>query len=112
MARKRPPAAAAGVQGRSQSTVIQGLPVQASPPASAVQSIKKVEGAGGLKASTVGTTLYLLPEESWRLKQLAVNLRTTVHELMLCGLDRIFAEHDQPPIRRYVSTTPRRVKNR
>jgi len=58
---------------------------------------------GGLKTSTVGTTVYLLPEESWRVKQLAIDLKITVHELMLRGLDRMLQDHNEKPIRRYAS---------
>lgn len=71
----------------------------------------KSEGKNrGLKASTVGTTVYLIPDESWRVKQLAVRLRTSVHQIILSGLDRILAEHGQPPIRRYKAEPSRRPK--
>lgn len=66
----------------------------------------------GLKASTVGTTLYLLPDESWRLKELAVTLRVSMHELILQGLDRMLAENGMPPIKRYVPDSVKRPKVR
>ena len=69
-------------------------------------------GGGGLKASTVGTTLYLLPSESKRLRRLAIDLDLSLHELMLNGLDRVLAEHGEPPVRRYVPTTPKKGKKR
>ena len=68
--------------------------------------------AGGLKATTVGTTLYLLPQESKRLKRLALDLDLSLHELILTGLDRVLAEHGQPSIRRYVPAVPRKEKKR
>lgn len=57
---------------------------------------------GGLKKSTIGTTLYLLPDESWRLKQLAVTLRISMHDLILRGLDKVLEENGQPILKRYV----------
>ena len=50
-----------------------------------------------LEKSTVGTTVHLLPEESWRVKALAVQLRVSAHELLLMGLDRLLAENNLPP---------------
>ena len=54
-----------------------------------------------IKSSTVGTTLYLLPDESWRLKEVAIRLRTSVHELLLDALDSYLATHGEAPIERY-----------
>lgn len=78
--------------GRSavRGVAVQDLP---TPPAKAA--------AGGLKSATVGTTLYLLPEESKRLRRLAVDLDISLHELVLRGLDLLLDQHGQPPITRY-----------
>jgi hypothetical protein len=65
---------------------------------------------GGLKGSTVGTTVYLLPDESWRVKQLAVDLKITVHELILRGLDQMLQAHNKRPIRRYASERTKRAR--
>jgi hypothetical protein len=76
------------------------------------RSGEKVETHSGsvatLKNSTVGTTVYLLPEESWRVKTLAVQLKVSVHELLLMGLDKLLAENNQPAIRRYEGGKERR----
>lgn len=91
----------------SRGRAVEDLPREAPAGAPAVSG-----EAGGLKASTIGTTLYLLPEESRRLKHLAVDLGLSVHELMLTGLDRILEEHGQPPLRRYVPAVSRKEKKR
>ncbi len=70
------------------------------------------DASGGLKSSTVGTTLYLLPEESRRLRHLAVDLGSSLHDLMLIGLDRILHENGQPPLRRYEPAKPRKERKR
>ncbi|MEJ1979037.1 MAG: hypothetical protein WDN49_25850 [Acetobacteraceae bacterium] len=54
-----------------------------------------------MKGSTVGTTLYLMPEESKRLRRLALNLDLSLHDLILTGLDRLLAENGQRPVSRY-----------
>ena len=42
---------------------------------------------GGIKAATVGTTVYLLPREHKRIRRLALDLDIpSVHELLLTGL--------------------------
>jgi len=46
------------------------------------------------------------------LKRLALDLDLSLHELMLMGLDRVLAEHGQPPVRRYVPAAPRKEKKR
>jgi hypothetical protein len=80
-----------------------GTPIEDLPrPAAAAPAVSS-KGVGGIKANTVGTTLYLLPHESKRLKRLALDLDLSVHELLLRGIDRIFEEHGQAPIERYRS---------
>jgi hypothetical protein len=69
-----------------------------------------VRRKSGLKGSTVGTTVYLLPDESWRVKQLAVDLKITVHELILRGLDHMLQTHNKRPIRRYASDKVKRPR--
>lgn len=115
--KKRAPALAPGVLAKpgaapSRSTPVEDLPrpapVQAAPAAP-----ERAAAAGGIKNATVGTTVYLLPAEHKRVKRLALDLDVpSVHELMLLGLDRIFAEQGQPPLRRYMNPTaaPRRKK--
>jgi len=77
----------------TRGTAIEDLPR----PATAAPAAR----SGGLKANTVGTTLYLLPTEAKRVKRLAIDLDVSVHELVMMGLDRILAEDGQPPIERY-----------
>ena len=65
-------------------------------------------GSGrGLKEATVGTTLYLLPDESYRLKRLALDLRLSLHDLILAGLDLVLEQHGAAPLTRYA---PPKVK--
>lgn len=111
MAATRKPSLAPGLLARpggapARSAAIEDLP---RPPAPAAA---QGGDGGGLKAATVGTTLYLLPQESKRLKRLALDLDLSLHELMLTGLDRVLAEHGQPPVRRYVPAVPRKEKKR
>lgn len=57
---------------------------------------------GGIKAATIGTTVYLLPSEHKRVRRLALDLDVaSVHELLLLGLDRLLAEQGEPPLVRY-----------
>ena len=65
---------------------------------------------GGIKAATVGTTVYLLPSQHKRVKRLALDLDVaSVHELLLLGLDRLLKEKGEPPILRY--SQPRSTKS-
>ena len=65
--------------------------------------------AVGIKASTIGTTLYLLPAEHKRVRRLALDMDVpTVHELLLLGLDRLLAEQGEPPIIRYSEPRPKK----
>lgn len=61
----------------------------------------KVSERSGLKGSTIGTTLYLKPDESKRVRKLALNLDISLHDLILTGLDRLLAENGQRPVSRY-----------
>lgn len=54
----------------------------------------------GVKQTSVGTTAYLLPEESARVHALAADLGASVHEVLMRGLDRMFMERGLPPVRR------------
>lgn len=64
---------------------------------------------GGIKAATIGTTLYLLPAEHKRVRRLVLDMDVpTVHELLLMGLDRLLAEQGEPPIIRYSEPRPKK----
>jgi hypothetical protein len=65
--------------------------------------------AGGIKAATIGTTVYLLPAEHKRVRRLALDMDApSVHELLLLGLDRLLVERGQPPIARYSQPRPKK----
>lgn len=65
--------------------------------------------SGGIKAATIGTTLYLLPAEHKRVRRLALDMDVpTVHELLLLGLDRLLAEQGEPPVERYSLPRPKK----
>jgi hypothetical protein len=65
---------------------------------------------GGIKAATVGTTVYLLPSEHKRVKRLALDLDVaSVHELLLLGLDRLLAEQGDTPIARYAQPRVKKI---
>ena len=65
--------------------------------------------AGGIKAATIGTTVYLLPTEHKRVRRLALDLdAASVHELLLLGLDRLLAERGEPPLVRYSPPRPKK----
>lgn len=86
-------------QATTRGTAIEDLPRVAA----ALEEPADAKKGTGIKSSTRGTTLYLLPEESKRLRRVALDLDTTLHELAMRGLDRILAEVGQPPVRRYQS---------
>jgi DNA (cytosine-5)-methyltransferase 1 len=65
----------------------------------------KLSERPGLKGTTVGTTLYLKPEESKRVRMLALTLDLSLHDLILTGLDRLLAENGQRPVSRYERIT-------
>ena len=62
---------------------------------------KKVKDRPGIKGTTVGTTVYLLPGESKRLRRLALDLDVSLHELLMRGADRLLAENGPRPVERY-----------
>ena len=64
----------------------------------------KVKDRPGIKGTTLGTTVYLLPGESKRLRRLALELDISLHELLLRGADRLLAENGQRPVERYRPT--------
>ncbi len=64
---------------------------------------------GGIKAATIGTTLYLLPAEHKRVRRLALDMDVpTVHELLLLGLDKLLAEQGELPVERYSLPRPKK----
>lgn len=69
---------------------------------------KKIQAAprsgGGVKQKTVGTTAYLLPDESARVHELAAGIGISVHELIMQGLDRMFMGRGLAPVRRIPKT--------
>ena len=114
MERKRPTVVASGLLARpggapARTTPVEDLPRPAPPPQpeeSAKLPAPKGKN-GGIKAATVGTTLYLLPREHKRVRRLALDLDVpSVHELLLLGLDRLLAERGEPPIERYSPPRP------
>lgn len=111
MAATRKPSLAPGLLAKPGSAPARSAAIEDLPRASA-QAVAISEGGGGLKASTVGTTLYLLPSESKRLRRLAIDLDLSLHEMMLNGLDKLLAENGEPPVRRYVPASPKKEKKR
>lgn len=118
MVAKRPSVVASGLLARpgaapARTTPVEDLPrpvpasLPAPPPAAAV---KPQERAGrGIKAETIGTTVYLLPREHKRIRRLALDLDVpSVHELLLTGLDRLLAERGEPPVERYSPPRPKK----
>lgn len=72
-------------------------------------AIQSERASGGIKAATIGTTLYLLPAEHKRIRRLALDMDVpTVHELLLLGLDRLLAEQGEPPVERYSLPRPKK----
>jgi hypothetical protein len=120
MAAKRPPAVAAGLLARPgsappRSTPVEDLPRPAAPPPALPAQLAPVvvaagaERPGGIKAATIGTTVYLLPGEHKRVRRLALDMDVpSVHELLLLGLDRLLAERGEPQIERYSPPRPRK----
>ena len=85
-----------------------GTPSAASPsePAAAARGDRV---PGGIKAATIGTTVYFLPTEHKRVRRLALDLdAASVHELLLLGLDRLLAELGEPPLIRYSPPRPKK----
>lgn len=115
MERKRPVVVATGLLARpggapARTTPVEDLPRPGSPPkAGEPAKPPGSEGKNGIKAATVGTTVYLLPKEHKRVRRLALDMDVpSVHELLLLGLDRLLAERGEPPIERYSQPRPRK----
>ena len=80
-----------------------------APPLTSAVASRAERGAGGIKAATIGTTVYLLPTEHKRVRRLALDLDTaSVHELLLLGLDRLLAERGEPSLVRYSPPWPKK----
>lgn len=73
-------------------------------PARARKEVQAPRPGARLKRTTIGTTAYLLPEESARVHELAAGLDVSVHELLMRGLDRMFMERGCSPVRRIPKT--------
>lgn len=116
MERKRPTVMASGLLARpggapARTTPVEDLPRPIQPPRAEGPANLPIPGGknGGIKAATVGTTVYLLPREHKRVRRLALDLDVpSVHELLLLGLDRLFAERGEVPIERYSQPRPRK----
>jgi hypothetical protein len=91
------------------STPVEDYPRQPTPITAPPDSVISKPGQG-IKASTIGTTVYLLPAEHKRIKQLALDMDVaSVHELLLLGLDRLLAEQGNSPIVRYTQPRARKI---
>jgi hypothetical protein len=118
MAVKRPSVVASGLLARpgaapARTTPLEDLPRPAlvPPPSTPASEASGPQGrpGGGIKAATVGTTVYLLPREHKRVRRLALDLDIpSVHELLLTGLDRLLAERGELPVERYSPPRPRK----
>ena len=111
--RKRQPTVALNLLARpggapARTTPVEDLP-RSAPSTEAMAAGPGPRAAGGIKQATVGTTLYLLPREHKRVRRLALDLEvSSVHELILLGLDRLLAEHGLPPVERYSPPRPKK----
>lgn len=115
MERKRPTVMAVGLLARPGGAPARTTPVEDLPRAAPVlvsEASAKPQGAGGgngIKAATIGTTVYLLPKEHKRVRRLALDADVpSVHELLLLGLDRLLSERGEPPIERYSQPRPKK----
>ncbi len=110
--RRRPSAVAFGLLARPGAAPVRSTPVEdlprAGPGPEAPPIPEAARIAGGIKAATIGTTVYLLPGEHKRVRRLALDLDVpSVHELLLLGLDRLLAEQGQGTIERYSPPRPK-----
>lgn len=81
----------------------------ASAPTGTATAARAEHAPGGIKAATIGTTVYLLPSEHKRVRRLALDLDVaSVHEMLLLGLDRLLAEQGEPPLVRYSLPRPKK----
>jgi len=118
MVAKRPSVVASGLLARpgaapARTTAVEDLPRPAPAPSPAGPSVlpsgPQERPGGGIKAATVGSTVYLLPGEHKRVRRLALDLDIpSVHELLLIGLDRLLADRGEPPVQRYSPPRPRK----
>ena len=118
MERKRPTVVASGLLARpggapARTTPVEDLPRPALAPPPRAETPAEPSGpkgkGSGIKACTVGTTVYLLPKEHKRVRRLALDMDVpSVHELLLMGLDRLLAERREPPIERYSPPRPKK----
>jgi hypothetical protein len=109
--RRRAPAVAFGLLARPGAAPARSTPVEDLPRAGQVAEAPVPEAVrgGGIKAATIGTTVYLLPGEHKRVRRLALDLDVpSVHELLLLGLDRLLAEQGQEAIERYSLPRPKK----
>lgn len=56
---------------------------------------------GGVKASTVATTLYLMPADHKRLRVLAIERSVSMQTLLLDAIDMLMADAGQGPVERW-----------
>jgi hypothetical protein len=118
MADKRPSVVASGLLARpgaapARTTPVEDLPRPSSPPTAVPvpdgPPSERGKALGGIKAATIGTTVYLLPREHKRIRRLALDLDVpSVHELLLTGLDRLLADRGEPPVERYSQPRPKK----
>jgi hypothetical protein len=105
MEKKRPSVIASGMLARAGGAPARSTPIEDLPRPAANDE----ERAKGIKQATIGTTVYLLPEEHKRIKRLALDLDLpTIHELLLTGIDRLLRERGEPPLVRYSPPRPRK----
>ena len=62
---------------------------------------RKVKDRPGIKGTTVRTALYLLPDESKRLRRFALDLNVSLREVLKRGADRLPAENGQRATERF-----------
>jgi hypothetical protein len=120
VSKPRAPAVASGLLARpggapARTTPLEDLP---RPPATTANNVRPLASdpppvgtptTGGIKAATIGTTVYLLPEEHKRVKRLALDLDVpSVHELILMGLDQLLEGQGQRALTRYSPPRPRK----
>lgn len=117
----RPSVVAANLLARPGAAPARGVPVEDFPRqiangqpgpleiAAAPRPVAAERVPGGIKAATIGTTVYLLPTEHKRVRRLALDLDiASVHELLLLGLDRLLDERGEPPLARYSLPRPKK----
>lgn len=118
MAVKRLSVVASGLLARpgaapARTTAVEDLPRPSSAPSpndpTPAAGRPQEQAGSGIKAATVGTTVYLLPTEHKRVRRLALDLDIpSVHELLLTGIDRLLAEHGEAPLKRYSQPRPKK----